>query len=109
MAKQYGKRSGQGMRNLRSAGWQAAKFTGRTADKAAGAAEKAAVGLFRWATTDHYGMSRALANMPSMGFLDTARYILIHFFIAVAGAVLTGVLVFVLIAYGIPFLITEIL
>ncbi len=36
------------MRNLSSAGWQAAKFTGRAADKAA-------VGLFKWAVTDHMG------------------------------------------------------
>lgn len=95
----------QGMRNLRSAGWQAAKFTGKTADKATGAAEKAAVGLFRWVTTDHSGMGKALDNMPSMGFFNTAKYILNQFLIAVAGTIVTGVLVFVLIAYGIPFLI----
>lgn len=70
------------------------------------ATEKSAVGLFRWATTDHSGISNTLANMPSMGLLDTLRYILSHFFIAVFGAVLTGAWVFFLIGYGIPFLLT---
>lgn len=92
------KRSSQGMCNLQSAGRQAAKFTG-------GVTEKAAVGLFRWATTDHSGMGKALANMPSMGFIDSTKYILWHFLFAVAGAVLTGVLAYVLIAYGIPYLL----
>ncbi len=40
------------MRNLSSAGWQSAKFTGRTAGKGA-------VGLVRWAATDHLGMGDA--------------------------------------------------
>lgn len=87
-----------GMRNLQSAGRSAAKFTGRTT-------EKAAVGLFRWATTDHYGMGKALSNMPSMGFIDSTKYILWQFLYAVAGAVFTGIWVFVLIAYGIPYLL----
>ncbi len=95
MAKTY---SSRGMQNLRSAGWTAAKFTGR-------ATEKAAVGLFRWAATDHTGMSSALEYMPPMGFLETLKYILMQFLITVAISVLTGLWVFVLIAYGIPFLI----
>lgn len=93
------KPSNQGMRNLRSAGWQAAKFTGRTADKAA-------VGLFRWVTTDHSGLRSALENMPSMGFLYTAKYLLMKFLFAVVGAVLTGFWIYLLIAYGIPFFFT---
>ena len=46
-------RRSNGMRNLQSAGRQAAKFTGRTT-------EKAAVGLFRWMVTDHSGLRSAL-------------------------------------------------
>ena len=86
------------MRNLRSAGTSMTKFTGRTT-------EKAAVSLSSWATTDHSGMSRALSNMPSMGFFGTLGYIIKQFLIAVAGAVLSGALVFLLIAFGIPLLI----
>jgi hypothetical protein len=78
----------------------------RQGRQSVGMAEKAAVGLFRWATTDHSGMSKALAHMPYMGFFETLLYIFIQFLIAVVGAVLTGIWVFVLIAYGIPFLIT---
>ena len=93
------RKQSRAIKNLKSAGWTAAKFTGR-------ATEKSAVGLFRWATTDHTGMSRALENMPSMGFLDTVKYVLLQFLIAVAVSVLSGVLIFVLIGYGIPFLLT---
>ncbi len=56
MAK-LGKRA---MRNLSSAGWQSAKFTVGTADKAA-------IGLVRWAATDHMGFGKALSRMPKMG------------------------------------------
>ena len=106
MAKQNQKRTTRGVRNLQSAGWATAKFTGR-------ATEKAAVGLARWATTDHSGMGKALANMPSMGFFDTIRYILmlipiaiVSILIHVAGTLLTIAWVFFLIVYGIPFLLT---
>lgn len=69
-------------------------------------ASRAAVGLFRWAATDHTGLASALARMPRMGFIDELRYILFHLIIGICGAVLTGLWVFVLIAFGIPFLIT---
>jgi len=47
MARQPRRRSN---RNLKSSGWELARFTGRTLDKTA-------TGLFRWLTTDHSGMS----------------------------------------------------
>jgi len=85
-------------RNYRNVG-KAIKFTARTVGKTA-------TGLGRWASTDHTGMSKALANMPSMGFLDTVRYILLYLLITIVVAVLSGVWVFLLIAYGVPFLIS---
>lgn len=106
MARKYGRRSNQGMRNLRSAGWEVAKFTGRTT-------EKAAVGLARWATTDHSGMGRAFENMPSMGFIETIGYILmiilfamVNIVVYVASVLMTIAWVYFLIVYGIPFLLT---
>jgi len=78
---------------------KAIKFTARTIDKTA-------TGLGRWASTDHTGMSKALANMPSMGFLDTVRYILLHLLITIIVAVLSALWVFLLVAYGVPFLIS---
>lgn len=54
--------------------WQATKFTGRTTEKAASAAEYAVVGLARWATTDHTGISKMLIAMPGLGFVDTLKY-----------------------------------
>lgn len=92
-----GMHSRKAMRNFESA----ANSTLRTADKAA-------VGLFKWASTDHSGMGRAMSNLPLMGlgFFGSVKYILSSFLFAIAGAVLSGVWVFILIAYGIPFLIT---
>jgi len=98
MARNNGKRS-SGMRNLRSAGWTAAKFTGRTT-------EKAAVGLFRWATTDHYGTREAFDRAAGMGFLEGLKYILLQLVIAIVAAALTGLWIGLLIAFGIPFLLT---
>ena len=80
------------VRKYRNLG-KAIKFTARTVDKTA-------TGLGRWATTDHTGMSKALARMPSMGFLDSVRYILLHLLITVVGAVLMGVWVFLLVGHG---------
>ena len=82
--------------NLESAANIAIHATARTTE-----------GVFRYITTDRSGMGRAISHMPpSMGFLDSAAYIASYFLIAVAGAVLTGILYFILIAFGIPFLIT---
>lgn len=84
----------------RTPGWKLAQATGRCT-------EKAAVGLFRWATTDHSGMTETLRNMPPMGFGETLKYILMRFLFFVLMAVVSGFWIFVLIAYVLPFLITE--
>jgi hypothetical protein len=36
----------------------------RSMGKSSGVAEQIAVGLFRWAATDHSGMSQALKHIP---------------------------------------------
>jgi hypothetical protein len=81
MTKSSRKHRQRAMRNLRPAGWEAAKFTVRTADEAAG-------GLFCWKISDHTNMGRALDNMPKMGFVNSAKYMLNHFLIAMFGALL---------------------
>ncbi|MDX8386860.1 MAG: hypothetical protein R8M11_10160 [Gallionella sp.] len=86
------------MRKIRSSGMEAIKYTGKSAGTAA-------TGLFKWATTDHSGMSEAFDRMPSMGFRDTAIYIIVQFMIGILGAIFTGVWIYALIAYGIPLLI----
>ena len=40
-------------------------------------ASKAVTGLARWATTDHTGTAKLLANLPPMGFLDTIAIVLV--------------------------------
>lgn len=82
------------MRNLGSAANSTIKTT-----------EKAAVGLARWATTDHSGMSRAMSSMPKRGFLDSLGYILTSFLVSIAGVFLSAGLMFLLIAFGVPFLL----
>lgn len=71
--------------------------------------DKGISNLGRWLVTDHSGCSQSMLNMPSMGFLDTCRYILTQFIIAVLGAVLYGLLVGLMITYGMPALISALL
>ena len=65
--------------------------------------------LGKWMTTDHTGFSRSLSNMPPLGFKEACHYILVRFLIMLAGAVLSGAIVFVMIAFGIPALISFLL
>ena len=69
-------------------------------------ASKAVTGLARWATTDHTGTAKLLANLPPMGFLDTIAIVLVTVVTALLGAVVSGVMLFLLIAYGIPALLS---
>jgi hypothetical protein len=69
-------------------------------------ADRAASSLGRWATTDHSGFSQSMLNMPQMKFVEGCRYILVHLAIALAGAVLYGLMIFMLIAIGIPALLS---
>src|SRR5664279_2932399 len=89
----------QSTNSCRSSGWKLVQATGRTT-------EKAAVGLARWATTDHTGLSRSLCNMPSMGLADTLKYLLMQFLISVFVTVVSAIWVFFLIAIVLPYLIT---
>ncbi len=102
MSRRYGKHSSQGMRNLQSAGLDAAKFTGRVT-------EDAAVGLARWATTDHSGIGKALGNMPSMGFFDSLGYIFMCLIVSLGVILLKAVIIFCTVfftfAIWIPFLL----
>jgi hypothetical protein len=85
---------------------------GRTLKNVASAAttsyrhlDRAASAIGRWIITDHTGFTQAMLDMPRMGFKDTCYYIIVHFLILVAGAFLSGLLIFVMIAYGIPALL----
>ncbi len=82
------------IRSLNSAGKSIAKV-----------GDEAATGLFRFATTDHTGITQRLINMPAMGFLDTLKYILMQLLLSILASIVAGVLTFLLIAYGIPILI----
>ena len=88
------------MNTHRSSGWKTAQTAGRLT-------EQAAVGLFRWVTTDHTGFSESLHHIPSMSAGETFKYILTQFLLAVVVAVVNGVWVFVLIAFVLPYLLSE--
>ena len=77
----------------------------RTARTAWKVTEKAAVGLARWATTDHTGTAKFLGNMPAMGFVDTLMTVALTVLCSLLGALVTGVSAFLIVVYGIPFLL----
>ena len=82
------------MRNLKSVGKTTANITGEAADV-----------LFRWLTTDHSGMGKALGEMPKMGFFSNIKYALVYFLIGLIGVILQVAMIFFLIGYVIPFLL----
>lgn len=98
MTTRYGNFKRRGIRRLRSAGVNGLKCT-------AIAAEKAAVGLFRWAATDHSGMARAMDKLPKMGIPDTLKFIWLSFCFTLGFALLRGIAIFFTIAIWIPFLL----
>jgi len=71
------------------------------------AANKAAVGLARWVTTDHTGTGKLLANLPPMGFIDTLITLLVTAVLSVLGALAlaSAAMLFLLVAVGIPLLL----
>lgn len=94
---------------LRSSGISSNRNTKRFASAAKMAyrhADRAATSLGRWITTDHSGFSSSMLNMPPLDFINGCRYILVHFAIALAGTVLYGLMIFMLIAIGIPTLLS---
>ena len=76
--------------------------TARTTRTAWKVAETAGVGLARWITTDPTGTAKLLGRLPAMGFIDTISMILMLIGTTILGAVTTGLMAYVLVAYGIP-------
>lgn len=71
--------------------------------------DKAGSSFTQWLITDHTGLSQSLLKMPAMGFWDSIKYILTSFLIAIAGVFVSGILLFLLITFGLPWLITILL
>ena len=99
MSNRYNRSGRAQMRNARRAGRDGLSFTASVAGKTAG-------GLFRWMTTDHSGMTRMMAAMPQMGFVDSMKYILSCFLYVLLFALLQGAAVFLFIGFGIPWLLS---
>lgn len=81
------------------------RTTKKSAKSAAKYAEKAIVGLGRWATTDHTGTAKFLASMPPLGLVDTLSVALVGIVTTVLGAVASVVLFTLLISFGFPLLL----
>jgi hypothetical protein len=54
--------------------------------------------LGRWATTDHIGMDRAVADFPYMGFVPTLKLILARVLIGIMAGALTLALITIVIS-----------
>ncbi len=67
--------------------------------------EQSAISLARFATTDHTGSSKFFADLPSFGLANTLTIVAAHIFATILGAFVSGFLMFLLIAYGIPALL----
>lgn len=85
-------------KSLAKASWQVSKSAYQQADKGF-------THFAKWVTTDHTSFSRAMAEMPKMGFIDSIKYILTHFVIMLIRTFISMLLIFILIAFGIPLLI----
>lgn len=68
------------------------------------ATDKAAAGFGRWMITDHSGLSKAMLDMPEMGFIDSISYFITQLIYGLLSIVITSAIVYVGIAYGIPLL-----
>ncbi len=92
MAKRTSSFCSNGIRNLKSSGNSAVKFT-------VGAASKATVGVFRYMATDHLGMADSLSRMPKMGAWESLKYALWMLLIRMAAIAITGAILFILIVF----------
>ncbi len=82
--------------------------TAKTADAAKSAwkvTEKTAIGLARWATKDHTGTVKMLADRPSMKAMDPIAMGLVNLLLTVVGAVGSAFLFVLLFPYGLPLLL----
>lgn len=86
------------MPRRRSGAYNFAKTTWKYTDKAA-------TGLTKWSATDHYGLGQSLDYMPKMGFVDTMKYILVHFLFSILGAVLSAAWIVFLLFIVLPYLL----
>jgi cold shock CspA family protein len=59
----------------------------------------------RWVITDHYGFAN-LKTLPGFGFWGNLKFIAIQIVLKLLGILLTGIVVFLLIAYGIPYFLS---
>ncbi len=90
MVSPYKKRA---MRNFSSAGNSVVKFTGN-------AVRKTAVGLFKYAATDHLDMQGAYERIPpGIGVVETLWQILIQLLVRLVAIAITAVIFLVVILF----------
>lgn len=65
--------------------------------------------LARWLTTDHSGMTSILLDLPYLSWREKSSLLIQRLLFGIFAAFLTGFLYFLLIAFGIPLLISFLL
>ena len=80
-------------------------LTGQVAKAAYTTTDKVGGHLFKWAITDHMGITQRIIDMPKMGFVDSLIYLGVTLVSGLFGALVAGGLTFIVIAYVIPLLL----
>lgn len=65
--------------------------------------------LARWLTTDHSGMTNIILDLPYLSWREKLSLLIQRLLMGIFAAFLTGFLYFLLIAFGIPLLISFLL
>jgi cold shock CspA family protein len=56
----------------------------------------------RWMATDHYGVENAIRTIPGLGFWENLKFVAVKLLIIFLAIILTGVIIFLLVGFGIP-------
>jgi len=87
------------MPRRRSSAYQAAETTLKYANWAGNR-------LFNWASTDHSGLGRVFDAMPHQGLIEGLVNLIVQIIVSLISILFGAILVFVMVAYGVPFLLT---
>ena len=61
--------------------------------------------VLHWFTNDHFHVQRALETIPGLGFWENLKFVLYKLLLSFLAMIVTGVIIFLLIAYGVPWLL----
>jgi hypothetical protein len=62
--------------------------------------------LYNWATTDHSGLGSVFDAMPHLGLIDGLMHLIAQIIVSLISILFGAIVLFVMVAYGLPFLLT---